>query len=173
MVAVPFAPSTLAVTQSPTAGQSAPSSAARRSLPAASAQHSPNSPAMAQNFFCCEITRAGTTLPRSVLFHMASKYPFQPQFNKPTEMPSAAATQHTATVGANSDVCFGEFLRQRELRPIQERPRRHTRSPSLEQWSAKAPPKRKSALRAIAECGSANLSHSNWDSSIEKAQQAI
>jgi len=33
-----------------TAGQSPPSSAARRSLPLASAQHSPNSPATRQNF---------------------------------------------------------------------------------------------------------------------------
>src|SRR5882757_1033883 len=60
ITAVESAPWSSMTTQSPTVGQSAPSSAARRSLPLASAQHSPKSPATRQNFLCCAITRVGT-----------------------------------------------------------------------------------------------------------------
>jgi hypothetical protein len=74
-----FSPSrSSTATQSPTAGQSAPSSAVSRNLPAASAQHSPNSPATRQNPRCCAITRAGTTPSRAPSFQLASKYEFHP-----------------------------------------------------------------------------------------------
>src|SRR6266404_8627854 len=78
ITAVESAPWNSTTTQSPTAGQSAPSSAARRSLPLASAQHSPKSPATRQNFRCCAITRPGTSFSQPPPRQNASKYEFHP-----------------------------------------------------------------------------------------------
>src|SRR5229473_5219794 len=78
ITAVVSVPWSSTATQSPTAGQSAPSSAARRSLPLASAQHSPKSPATHQNFRCCPTTRAGTALFQSPPRQNASKYELHP-----------------------------------------------------------------------------------------------
>src|SRR5467141_2386975 len=78
ITAVVSVPWSSATTQSPTVGQSAPSSAASRSLPLASARHSPNSPATRQNFRCCATTRAGTAFFQSPPHQNASKYEFHP-----------------------------------------------------------------------------------------------
>src|SRR5437899_3609006 len=121
-----------AATQSPTAGQSAPSSAARRSFPLASAQLSPKSPATRQNFRCCAITRAGTAFFQSSPCQNASKYEFHPQpISDPavdTDKSSRSHRQHTAAVRAKSkqrcsdglelrEGCCGQFLPAAETHP--------------------------------------------------------
>jgi hypothetical protein len=69
----PLAVSSSTAAQSPTAGQSASSSAAKRNFPAASAVCSPKSPATRQHPRCCATTRAGTVLSRSLSLQTAPK----------------------------------------------------------------------------------------------------
>src|SRR5467141_2267433 len=100
ITAVVSIPWTSAATQSPPAGQSAPSSAARRSLPLAEAQHSRKSPATRQNSRCCRTTRAGTVLSRLPRCQSVSKYEFHPHPVRDTEKLPAAVAQPTAVARA-------------------------------------------------------------------------
>jgi hypothetical protein len=66
------------LTQSPTAGHSAPPPALHRSLPAAAVRPSPNSPATCHIPRYSAITRAGLPPFPPQEFHCASKNPFHP-----------------------------------------------------------------------------------------------